>query len=47
MPTQMPRSYPASEDIHEQRDINEASFETNVGDIAPPDLIGDTDLKGL
>ena len=42
-----PRSDHASEDIHEQSDINEASFEADVGDIAHSDLIGTTDLKGL
>ena len=47
MPTQLPRSDHASEDIHEQRDIEETSVEADVGDIANPDLIGSTDLKVL
>ncbi len=47
MLTQMPRSYHASEDIHEQSDIDETSVEADVGDIADPDLIGSTDLKVL
>ena len=43
----MPRSYHASEDIHEQRDIDEVSFELNISDIANPDLITSRDLKVL
>ena len=45
--TEIPRSYHASEDIHEQREIDEASVEADVGDIADPDLIATTDIKGL
>ena len=41
MLTQMPvSSNHASEDIHEKRDIDEASFQADVGNIANPDLIG-------
>ena len=47
MLTQMPRSNHASEDIYEQRDIDEASVETDVGNIADPDVIASGDLKGL
>ena len=47
MLTQMPPSNHASEDIHEKRDIDEASFQADVGNIANPDLIGGRNLKGL
>ena len=45
MLTQMPRSNHASENIHEQSDIDEASVETNLGNISHPDLILMRDLK--
>ena len=41
----LPPSYHATEDIHEHSDINEASFEANVGYIANPALILATDIK--
>ena len=47
MLTQMPSSYHASEDIHEQTNIDEVSFESNISDIANPDVIASGDLKGL
>ena len=43
--TQMPRFDHSGEDIHEQGEIDEASFETDVGNICYPDLILMTDLK--
>jgi hypothetical protein len=45
MLTQMPSSNHASEDIHEHRNIDEASVETNIRYIANPDLILATDVK--
>ena len=45
MLTEFPPSYHSGEDIHEQSDINEASFEADVGYIANPDLIPATDVK--
>ena len=47
MLTQMPSSYHASEDIHEQTNIDKVSLESNISDIANPDLIASGDLKGL
>ena len=47
MLTQVPSSNHAREDIHEQSDIDEAVLEADVGDIAYPDLITSTDLRGL
>ena len=43
----MPPSYHSGEDIHEQRNINEASFESDIDYIAHPDLITFGDLKGF
>ncbi len=37
--TQMPPSDHTREDIHEQTHIDEVRLETNVGNIADPDLI--------
>ena len=45
MLTEVPPSYHPGEDIHEQSDINEASFESDVGYIANPHLIPATDFK--
>ena len=45
MLTQMPRSDPASKDIHEQSDIDEASVESDVSYIAHPDLIRSRNLN--
>ena len=45
MLTQFPASNHTSEDIHEQSDIDEASVEADVGNIADPDLIALTDIK--
>ena len=45
--TDMPSSDEPSENIHEQAEINEASLETNIGNICHPDLILTTDLKGF
>ena len=47
MLTEFPRSYHADEDIHEKREIDEVSLESDVSNIADPDLIASTDLKGL
>ena len=47
MLTEIPGSNHAREDIHEQSDIDEASVEADVGDIADPDLIATTDIKGF
>ena len=47
MLTEVPPSNHASEDIHEQSDRDEPLLEADVGDIAYPDLITSTDLKGL
>ena len=47
MLTDMPPSDHAREDIHEQREIDEASLETHISNIADPDLIASTDLKRL
>ena len=41
----LPASYHASEDIHEHRNIDEASVETDIRYIANPDLITSTDVK--
>ena len=45
MPTDLPPSYHASEDIHEHCDIDEMSFQTDIGNITNPDLIASTDVK--
>ena len=45
--TDLPSSYHSGEDIHQQSDIDEASVESDVGNIADPDLIRSTDLKTL
>ena len=37
----------SGENIHEQADIDETSIETNIGNIAHPDLILMRDLKGF
>ena len=41
----MPASDHAREDIHKQSNIDEVSFETDVGNIAHPDLITSEDVK--
>ncbi|MDE0316701.1 MAG: hypothetical protein OXM61_17585 [Candidatus Poribacteria bacterium] len=41
----MPPPDHASEDIHEQTNIDEVSFETDIGNIAYPDLITSGDIK--
>ena len=46
MPAQMLSSDHASENIHEQQNIDKVSFETDIGPIANPDLIASRDLKG-
>ena len=38
-------SYHSREDIHEHSDINEMSFQTDVGNITDPDLIASVDVK--
>ena len=45
--TDLPSSDHSGEDVHEQSDIDEPSLETDVGNIADPDLILSRDLKGL
>ena len=45
MLTDLPRSDHPSENIHEQADIDETSIETNIGNIAHPDLILTRNLK--
>ena len=45
--TDLPSPDHSGEDIHEQSDIDEASLETDVGNIGHPDLILSRDLKGL
>ena len=45
MLTDIPPSDHASEDIHEQTNIDKVSFEADVGDIAHPDLITSGDIK--
>ena len=47
MRTQLPRPYHASENIHEECEIDEALLELDVGNISHPDLIGSTDFKLL
>ena len=47
MVADLPSSDHSGEDVHEQSDIDEASLETDVGDIAHPDLIRSRDLKTL
>ena len=47
MLTKFPPPSPAREDSHEARDIDEVSFESDVGHITHPDLIASTDFKGL
>ena len=47
MLTQFPPSYHSGEDIHEQNDIDEVPLETDIGNIANPDLIASTDVKRL
>ena len=47
MSTDLPSLDHSGEDVHEQSDIDEASLETDVGNIAHPDLILSRDLKGL
>ena len=41
----MPSSDQPSENIHEQAEIDEASLETNIGNISHPDLILTRDFK--
>ena len=43
----LPASDHASKNIHEQRNIDEASVEPDVGNITDPDLIASADVKGL
>ena len=43
--TEVSPSNHAGEDIHEQRDIDEAVLEADIGDVAHPDLIASTDFK--
>ena len=45
--TDLPSSDHSGEDVHEHSDIDEASLETDVGNIADPDLILSRDLKTL
>ena len=45
--TEFPPSDHAGEDIHEEREIDEVSLESDVSNIAHPDLIASIDLKGL
>ena len=45
--TELPGFDHSGENIHEQADIDEASLETNIGNIAYPDLILMRDLKGF
>ena len=45
--TELPRFDHSGEDIHEQREIDEAFFETDVGNICYPDLILMRNLKGF
>ena len=47
MVADLPSSDHSGEDVHEQSDIDEASLETDVGNIGHPDLILSRDLKGL
>ena len=47
MSTDLPSLDHSCEDVHEQSDIDEASLETDVGNIGHPDLILSRDLKGL
>ena len=47
MLTEFPPFYHSGEDIHEHCDVNEASFESDVGDIAYPDLIASADVKSF
>ena len=47
MPTDLPSSDYSGEDVHEHSDIDETFLETDVGNIADPDLIRSRDLKGL
>lgn len=47
MLTEFPPFYHATEDIHEYSDINETSFDSDIGDIANPDLILMRDIKGF
>ena len=43
----LPSSYHSSKDIHEHGDIDEMFFQTDVGNIADPDLIAAADVKIL
>ena len=45
MVADLPGSYHATEHIHKDSDIDEASFESDVGYIANPDLIAARDVK--
>ena len=47
MLTDLPTSNHSSEDIHEHGDIDEVSFQTDVGNITDPDLIPAADVKIL
>ena len=47
MLTDLPASDHARKNIHEERDIDEASVEADVGNITDPDLITSTDVKVL
>ena len=47
MLTELPPSYHSGEDIHEQSDIDEVSLESDISNIANPDLIASTDIKRL
>ena len=43
--THLPPSDPASEDIHKQTHVDEVRLESDVGNIAYPDLIASRHLK--
>ena len=45
MLTHLPPSNHASEDIHEQRNIDETRLESDISNIAHPDLIASRDLN--
>ena len=47
MRTDLPSSDHSGEDVHEHSDIDETFLESDVGNIADPDLILSRDLKGL
>ena len=45
--TDLPRFDHSGENIHEERDIDEASFEAHISNIGHPDLILMRNLKGF